>query len=89
MVSGKRGDADHGHFLEVGAVVTGGLQAVERELRGDVFGGDVAAALADAAAFEQVAREKLDVRANFFRIDRRMLRLLRRPVSRCWVWAAR
>ena len=31
---------------------------------GDVFGGEIAAARADAAAFEQIARQKFHVRAH-------------------------
>ncbi len=69
MVSGGGSDADHGDFLEIGAVVAGGLQAIEPELGGDVFGGDVAATLSGAAAFEEVEREEADVGADVLGID--------------------
>ena len=55
---GQSGDSDHRNFLHVGAVVAGRLQSIQRELRGDVFGGDVAAALSGAAAFEQIVRQE-------------------------------
>jgi hypothetical protein len=51
-------------LLEVGAVVAGGFEAVEGELRGDVFGGEFAAAQAGVAAFEQVVGEELVVGAD-------------------------
>ena len=41
-----------------------GLAPIKRELRGDIFGGEIASARAHAAAFEQIARQKLHVRAN-------------------------
>src|SRR6202011_763430 len=44
-------------------------QAVQRELRSDVVCGDVAAAGTRAAPFQQVIREKLDVRPDALRID--------------------
>ena len=57
-------DADQRHILEVGAVVAGGLGADQRELRGEVLGGQLAAARADAAPFQQIARQELDVSAD-------------------------
>ena len=56
-------------LLEVGAVVACGLEAGERELRGDVFGGKLGAARAGAAAFEQIEREEAHVGANLLGID--------------------
>ncbi len=61
--------ADHVDLLEVGAVVAAGLEAVEGELGGDVFGGELAAAEAGAAAFEEVVGEELDVGADVFGVD--------------------
>ena len=49
---GLRLDAHQRDLLEVGAVVAGRFGAGQRELGGDVLGGDIAAALADAAAFQ-------------------------------------
>ncbi len=66
---GRGSDPDHRHFLEVGPVVAGGLQSIEPELGGDVFGGKVASALASAAAFEKVERERADVGANMFGVN--------------------
>ena len=62
-------DADQRHFLQVGSVIAGGLQSILGKLRGNVFGGDVAAALARAAAFQQIMREIANVPANVFGID--------------------
>jgi hypothetical protein len=59
-----------GTFLEECAVITGGLQSVGFELRADVFGGEIAAALAGAASFEQIARKKFYVCPNHLGIGR-------------------
>ena len=40
------------------------LQAIERKLRRNILRGYIAAALASAAAFEHIAGEKFDVRAD-------------------------
>ena len=61
--------ADEVDLLEVGAVVASGLEAVDGELGGDVFGGDFAAAEAGAASFEEIVGEKLDVGADLFGVD--------------------
>ena len=45
-------------------MVAGGFQPVERKLRGDIFGGQIAAARAHTAAFEQIARQEFDVRPH-------------------------
>jgi hypothetical protein len=50
--------------LQITAVVAGGLQAIERELRGDIAGGDIAAACAGAAPLQQIVRQELNVGAN-------------------------
>src|ERR1019366_6795899 len=64
--------------LKPGAVVARRFGAGEFELRGDVLGGQVAPALADAAAFQQIAREEPVVGANAFGGDRGVLRQQRR-----------
>jgi hypothetical protein len=56
-------------FLHVRAVFSGGLQAVEGELGGNVFGGDVATALAGAAPFEKIVREEADLLFDVFRTN--------------------
>ena len=61
--------ADHVDLLEVGAVVAAGFEAVEGELGGDVLGGDLAAAEAGAASFEEIVGEELDVGADLFGVD--------------------
>ena len=61
MVSGVSGDADHGNLLHISAVVTGRLEPVQRELRGNVFGGNVAATLPGPAALEQIVRQEAHV----------------------------
>ena len=66
---GARCDAYHGDLLHVGALVAGGLQSVERELGGDVLGGDVAAALSGAATLEKIMREKADVGLDVLGMD--------------------
>ena len=57
-------DADEVDLLEVGAVVAGGGEAVEGELGGDVFGGELAAAQAGIAAFEEVVGDELVLGAD-------------------------
>ena len=47
--------------MQIGAIVAGRLQSIERELRRDVFGGNVASALAGAAAFEKIVGEEANV----------------------------
>ena len=59
-----RVDAGQGEFLKVSAVIAGRLGSQQRELRGDVLGGEFAAARADASAFEQIAGQKLHVSAD-------------------------
>ena len=61
---GQGRDADQGHFLHVSAVISGGLQSVFGKLRGDVLRGNVAAALARAAAFQQIVRQIANMPAN-------------------------
>jgi hypothetical protein len=55
--------------LKVGAVVARRLNASQGKLRGNVLGGQLAAAHAGAAALEQVEREKAHVGANLFGVD--------------------
>ena len=74
---GKRGDAHHGHFLKISAVVSRGLQSIQCKLRGNIFGGDLASALAHAAAFQQITGEEFHMRANSLRIDERFAFLVR------------
>ena len=56
-------------FLQIGAVIAGGLQAIQRELGGDVVCRDLAAARAGAASLEQVVGQEAHVRADALRID--------------------
>ncbi len=56
--------ADQLDFLKVCSVVAGGLGSQERELGGEIVGGEFASASADSTPFQQIARKKLDVRAN-------------------------
>ena len=63
-------DSHQRNLLQVRSVVAGRLQSVFGKLCGYIFGCDVAAALAGAAAFEQIMRQKADMPANVFRIDR-------------------
>jgi hypothetical protein len=67
VLDGMHGDERH--FLEVAAVIAGGFEAVESELRFDVFGGKLSTARAGSSAFEQIEREKAHMGANLFRID--------------------
>ena len=62
-------EADHGDFLHIGAVFAGGLQAIERELGGNVFGGQVAATLAGAASFEKIVGKEAGLLLDVFRAD--------------------
>src|SRR5204863_7929396 len=59
-VSARR-DPDHRNLLHVTALVAGRFQSIESELRGHVFGSQVASALSSAAAFEKIVREEADV----------------------------
>ena len=65
----RRSDADHGDLLHVGAVVAGGLQAVQGELRGNVLRRNIAAALPGAAPFEQVVGQEAHMSADVLSID--------------------
>ena len=56
--------ADEVDLLEVGAVVAGGGEAVEGELRGDILGGELAAAQSGVAAFEEVVGDELVLGAD-------------------------
>ncbi len=58
-------------FLKVGAVVARGLQPVQGELGRDVLRRQLRAALAGAAAFQQVACEKAHMGADVLGIDQR------------------
>ena len=53
---GERRDSDQGHSLHVCAVISGRLQAVFGELGGNIFRGDLAAALARPASLQQIVR---------------------------------
>ena len=66
---GQGRDSDQRNLLHVGSVIAGRLQAIFGKLRGDVFRGNVAAALAGAAAFEQIVRQIAYVPANVLRGD--------------------
>ncbi len=61
--------ADEIHLLQEGAVVAGGLQAVQRELRCDVIRGDIPAARAGGAALEQIIGQESHVLCDAMRID--------------------
>jgi hypothetical protein len=56
--------------LIVGAVVTRRLKAQPRELRGEILGRDLSAALAGAASLQDIIREESEVRADHLRLDR-------------------
>ena len=64
LTAGLRLGPDQREILEIGPVIAGRFQSAERKLRGDVFGGQIAAARADAAAFEQIAGQEFHVRAH-------------------------
>ena len=66
--------ADHGHSLKIGSVIAGRVGSGDGELRGDVFGGQVATAGSDAAALQQIAGEETDVRPDAAARDIRDLR---------------
>jgi hypothetical protein len=53
-----------GHLLQVGAVVAGRLDVHQRVLRSHVLGGDVVAARAGLAAFQQVVGQEAHVRLD-------------------------
>ena len=57
------------HALEVGMVIAGRLEAVERKLGRNVFGGQLIPARTRPAAFEQIERQELHVGANLFAVD--------------------
>jgi len=65
----QSGDADQRNLLHVGAVIAGGLETVFGKLGGDVFGGNVAAALSGTAALQQIVRQVAHVPANVFGCD--------------------
>ncbi|MEI9811323.1 MAG: hypothetical protein WDO18_01010 [Acidobacteriota bacterium] len=75
--TGLRSDADKLELLKIRPVVAHRLRANQRELGGDVIGGEIAAWCARAAAFEKVAGKELYVRANAFARNLRHLRLRR------------
>jgi hypothetical protein len=62
-------DGVEGNALEISAVVARRLNSSERELGGNVFGGQLPAAGAGTAAFEQIEREEADMGTNLLRID--------------------
>src|SRR5262249_3250843 len=62
-------DSDKRHLLHISAFVTSWLQSVKSELRRNVFGGQVAAALAGSASFKKIEREETHVRFNVFRLN--------------------
>ena len=64
---GLRIGSDQREVLKIGSVVAHGLGSYQSQLGRDVFGGKVAAAGADSAAFQQVARKKLHVGPNALR----------------------
>jgi hypothetical protein len=55
--------------LKVGAVISGWLRARQRELRGNVLGGEIAAAGSHAATFEKIARQQAGMRGNALRLN--------------------
>ena len=55
--------------LKKSAVVARGLNAREGELRGNVLGGQLCAALARTTALKQIKREETDVSADLLRIN--------------------
>ena len=57
-------DADQRQILEIGSVIAVGLRTGESELRGEIFGSQIAAAGAHAAPFEQIARQEFHVCAD-------------------------
>ena len=65
------GHAEEVDLLEVGAVVAGGLEAVEGELGRDVFCRKIASAKAGAAAFKEVVGEEANVCTDLFCVDGR------------------
>ena len=68
-VSGRVRDSYQRDLLHVGAVIARRLQAILGELGGDVFRREIAAALAGAAAFQKIVRQKAHMPANVFGID--------------------
>ena len=65
----KRVDGVKRNLLKPASVVARRRKAVQRELRGDVFGGKLIAARAGAAAFQQVEREKAHVGTHVLGVD--------------------
>ncbi len=59
-----RGRADERHALEVGAIVTGGLEPLGLKLRSEVFGCEFLSPRADPTSFQLVTGQVLHVSAN-------------------------
>src|SRR5579885_1417645 len=57
------------HFLKIGPVVACGFYAVQSKLCSNVFSGNLRAALAWTASFEEITCKKAYMRAYFFGID--------------------
>src|SRR5215831_14092688 len=62
-------DGEERDLLEEGVVVAGRLEAVKGELGGNVFGGELVATSAGAAAFQQIERQEANVSADSLRVD--------------------
>ena len=62
-------DCEEGDFLEKCAVFAGGFQTGKGELSRNILGCQLGAALAGAASFQQVKREKTDVGADSLGVD--------------------
>ena len=54
-------NANHRNFLQIRPVVAGRFQPIERKLRRDIFGGNVAPTLAGAASFEKIVGEEANM----------------------------
>ncbi|HZT39287.1 MAG TPA: hypothetical protein VFA28_15450 [Bryobacteraceae bacterium] len=61
---GRSQRSDKRHALKIRSMVPGGLGSDQGKLGGDVFDGKIAAAFADAAAFEQITGEEPGVGAD-------------------------
>src|SRR5205823_12229833 len=62
-------DSHKRNLLKKSSVIAGGLQSIKPELRGNIFGGNVTAALSGASPFEQIVRKKTYVRSNVLGIN--------------------